>query len=105
MGTRWNRLVEAVPTSNHNLCLEQKYENFRIFLSENFHFLVVKFSVYLNRRVFVMDWVPLYNVQCYGIIQIKDLQKNIKTGCAIQTLITETHLFKYIYIENFTSKN
>ena len=24
------------------------------FLSENFHVLVVKFSVYLNRRVFVM---------------------------------------------------
>ena len=24
------------------------------FLSENFHFLVVKFSVYLNRLVFVM---------------------------------------------------
>ena len=24
------------------------------FLSENFHFLVVKFSVYLNRHVFVM---------------------------------------------------
>ena len=28
--------------------------NIRLFLSENFHFLVVKFSVYLNRRVFVM---------------------------------------------------
>ena len=28
-----------------------KYRNF---LSENFHFLVVKFSVYLNRHVFVM---------------------------------------------------
>ena len=26
----------------------------RIFLSENFHFLVVKFSVNLNRHVFVM---------------------------------------------------
>ena len=25
------------------------------FLSENFQFLVVKFSVYLNRRVFVMQ--------------------------------------------------
>ena len=25
-----------------------------IFLSENFHFLDVKFSIYLNRRVFVM---------------------------------------------------
>ena len=27
-------------------------KNIRVFLSENFHFLVVKFSVYLNRRVF-----------------------------------------------------
>ena len=26
MGTRSNRLVEAVLTSNHNLCFEQKYE-------------------------------------------------------------------------------
>ena len=30
-------------------------KNIRIFLYENFHFLVVKFSVYLNRRVFVMQ--------------------------------------------------
>ena len=29
----------------------KKYQNF---LSENFHFLVVKFSVYLNKLVFVM---------------------------------------------------
>ena len=29
-------------------------KNIRIFLSENFPVLVVKFSVYLNRRVFVM---------------------------------------------------
>ena len=29
-------------------------KNIRIFLSENFHFSVVKFSVYLNRLVFVM---------------------------------------------------
>ena len=29
-------------------------KNIRIFLSENFHFLVVKFSVYLKRHVFVM---------------------------------------------------
>ena len=28
--------------------------NIRIFLYENFHFLVVKFSIYFNRRVFVM---------------------------------------------------
>ena len=36
--------------STHNLCFEQKYEEYENFLSENFHFLVVKFSVYLNRR-------------------------------------------------------
>ena len=39
----------------HNLCFEQKYENYQSFSSENFHFLVVKISVYLNRHVFIMD--------------------------------------------------
>ena len=38
----------------HNLCFEQKYEKYQNFLSEHFHFLVVKFSVYLNRHVFIM---------------------------------------------------
>ena len=39
----------------HNLCFEKKYEKYQIFfLSENFPFLVVKFSIYLNRHVFVM---------------------------------------------------
>ena len=47
-------LGEAVLTSTHNLCFEQKYEKYQNFLSENFIFLVVKLSVYLNRRVFVM---------------------------------------------------
>ena len=41
--------------STHNLCFEQKYENYQIFLSENSQFLEVKFSIYLNRRVFVME--------------------------------------------------
>ena len=40
---------------------EQKYENYQNFLSENLHFLVLKFSVYLNRRVFVMS----YRVLCW----------------------------------------
>ena len=46
--------VEAVLTSTHNLCFEQKYEKYSIFLSEFFYFLMVRFSVYLNRHVFVM---------------------------------------------------
>ena len=40
--------------STHNLCFEQKYEKCQSFLSKNFQFLEVKFSIYLNRRVFVM---------------------------------------------------
>ena len=43
-----------VLTSTHNLCFEQIYEKYQSFLSENFPFLEVKFSIYLNRRVFVM---------------------------------------------------
>ena len=54
MGTRSNRLIEAVLTSTHNLCFEQKYEYYQSLLPENFRFLEVKFSIYLNRRVFVM---------------------------------------------------
>ena len=46
---------EAVLTSTHNLCFVQKYEKIsEFFLSENFQFLEIKFSIYLNRRVFVM---------------------------------------------------
>ena len=40
--------------NTNNLCFEQQYEKYQSFLSENFQFLVVKFSIYLNRRVFVM---------------------------------------------------
>ena len=75
MGTR-----EAVLTSTHNLFSAQKHrlwvlvrtasrggskypqsmflsrnkKNISFFLSENFQFLEVKFSIYLNRYVFVM---------------------------------------------------
>ena len=36
-------------------------KNIRSFHQKNFHFLVVKFSVYLNRRVFVMNFDLLTN--------------------------------------------
>ena len=50
----FKNIAEAVLTSTHNLCFEQKYEKYQRFLFENFHFLEVKFSIYLDRRVFVM---------------------------------------------------
>ena len=46
---------QAVLTSTHNLCFEQKYEKYQSFSSENFQFLEMKFSIYLNRRVFDMQ--------------------------------------------------
>ena len=52
MGTRLNDLPKGVLLSTHNLCFEKKYEKYQNFLSENFPFLVVKFSICLNRRVF-----------------------------------------------------
>ena len=41
-------------------------KNIGIFLSENFQFLVVKFSIYLNRRVFVMKTTKL--LECALIV-------------------------------------
>ena len=40
--------------NTHNLWFEKKYEKYQNFISENFPFLFVKFSIYLNRHVFIM---------------------------------------------------
>ena len=54
MGTRWNRLDEADLTGAHGLCFGRKYEEYQKFYLKNCHFLLVEFSVYLYRHVFVM---------------------------------------------------
>ena len=41
--------------STQNISFEQKYEKYQIFFICKFPFLVVKFSIYLNRHVFVMQ--------------------------------------------------
>ena len=43
-----------VLTSTHNLCFEQKYEKYQFFVSENFQFLEVKFSMSFIKCIFVM---------------------------------------------------
>ena len=65
MGTRSNRLAEAVLTSTHNLCFEQTYERYLNFLSKIFPFLIVKYSIYLNGRVSVMDQGRVKMLQVY----------------------------------------
>ena len=54
--------------STNNLCFEQKYEKYLSFLAENFQFLVVKFSIHLNRPVFVMinDGAAIWNECFFG---------------------------------------
>ena len=64
MGTRLNRLNEAIQTITHNLCFEQKYEKYQNFYLKNFHVLDVKFSIYLNRRVFIM------RIKCHEQVSI-----------------------------------
>ena len=46
-----------------DICFEHKYENYQNFSSESFYFLVVKFSIYLNRCVFVMSGITFTKVQ------------------------------------------
>ena len=66
--------------STHNLYFQQKYEKYQRFLSENFQFLEVKFSVYLNRHVFVMFVKPrsneYQNVFFYGKIRKLQISTN-----------------------------
>ena len=82
MGTRWNRLFEAVLTSSHNLCFEiWKISDF--FLSENFPFLVVKFSIHLNRHVFVMDEVPFCDLVLGHSVFIWSLGMAVFRDCCL----------------------
>ena len=47
--------------------LSRNLKNIRIFYLKIFHFLVVKFSVYLNRHVFVMNGpCEMYKMVYYG---------------------------------------
>ena len=113
-------LYEAVLTSTHNLCFEHKYEKYQSFLSENFQFLEVKFSIYLNRRVFVMiikNYKSSYTHASAGVplcpvlflIYINDIADSFLSlsrlfaddSSLFYSAMTKTRLCKYI--ENFTS--
>ena len=71
-----------------------------VFLSENFQFLGVKFSMHLNRRVFVM-W------NCDSVSGLRSLIGHSMASSTFKppfpVSITKIRLFKYI--EYFTSKN
>ena len=119
-----HRLWVHVRTGTHNLCFEKKYEEYQNLLSENFHFLVVKFSVYLNRHVFLMYLLyKVWTSQFYYLtvclkttgwvangIDLDQMLHSVGPDPGLHCLlrlvfhntITETRLFRYI--ENFTTK-
>ena len=47
-------------------------KNIRIFYLKNCHFLVVKFSVYLNRRVFVMSFSDIIYSTFFNLKEASD---------------------------------
>ena len=82
---------QIVGTRTHNLYFEQKYEKYRIFFSsENFHFLVVNFSVYLNRHVFVKYKAKSldHNLQIILNDKVYDVYINLTQNYYIRTIRT-----------------
>ena len=55
-------------------------KNIEIFYLKIFPFLVVKFSIYFNRNVFVMKSIPMSN---YNICFDAKITKNIQNYCYI----------------------
>ena len=81
---------------NPQSMFEQNYEKYQNFLSENFNFWVVKFSVYLNRHVFVMasDDVTAVIMCLLYTLNMHDLQQ--------QAIF---YLFHFYFRENKTAKH
>ena len=81
--------------STLNLCFDQKYEKYENFLTDFFfQFLVIKFSVYLNRHVFVMVTARLTAVM--NIVFEPSWNRRVKNFlCPTSSDITKTRLYNF----------
>ena len=69
-------------------------KNIRVFfLSENFQFLEVKFSIYLNRRVFVMAF---FFKDCSNKGDTAERRGVSLTGSSVEDQISEIIIFKFL---------
>ena len=79
MGTRKNHLGEAVLTSTHILCfLSRNMKNIRIFIWKTSSLWWWNFSIYLNRRVFVMTVSKLLPYKLDSFYKRKLVCRNAK---------------------------
>ena len=82
-------------------------KNIRVFLSENFQFLVVKFSVYLNRPVFIMEnhldnnLMEILAFVYYGSI-VNNHPKNLKVCLWKQRIHKRTNMRDSVLLSLFT---
>ena len=81
----------------------KKYQNF---LSENFLILVVKFSVYLNRQVFVMKWECVSrrngkNVKIGNVKMGKDEMRIDEMGISLKKYNAEKISTFFVQISTF----
>ena len=81
-------------------------KNIRIFYLKNCHFLVVKFSVYLNRRVFVMRGHIAMYTEPLKKFNISELQSKIRLihfffYCNIDYQYVLVHNFLHVYFKQF----
>ena len=60
MGTRLNRLAEAVLTCTHNQCFEQNKEKHHNFSSENYRFYSCEKSQYITFFRNGNSWIPCF---------------------------------------------
>ena len=83
---------------NHSIyILSRNMKNIRVFLSENFQFLVVKFSIYLNRRVFEMSVKTDQRLQNAASDQVYTLGRSF-------SIISDTATWSKIDLLKFFSK-
>ena len=85
MGTRQNRLAEAVLTHTHNLCFEQEYQNYQSFLSDLF-FLCKIFNIFEKAcfRNALSNFMTIHNcwlkIKPSFLASLLSLNKTIKTN-------------------------
>ena len=75
MGTRWNRLSEAVLTCTHDLCFSKNKKNITIFHRKIIVFTAVKYCSILHRRVLSHRHFEL--IEKYHVSQKKLMQQGI----------------------------
>ena len=95
MGTRENRLIEAVLTCTHNQCFEQRQENHHNFSSANYLF-------YSREKLQYITWACFRNVKAKGedstefdIKQASERTTIEVTPCIDQCLTTRQGLKMY----------